>query len=181
MATTPKPTDIRPARLRGADVQAQTVAHLEGRIAYLRQVVDASVGKGDHTAATKWFVELRRAEDELLGRRRADALASITDPLAHAIACRDAALAEGAATAASQWGGRIADMEAELARQALQQGDQRRPEDLSDDEWRARVESDARAAPLVDLDVYATEWLSRAGYRIERDESGTLSLVRSER
>lgn len=173
---TPKPT-TRPARARGVDVQGPTSAHLERRIEYLRRVVDGAVKAGDHGAATKWFVELRRAEDELLARRRAADLAAITDPLAHAIACRDAALAEGSATAASQWGGRIAEMEAELAAAARQQD--AGPLELSAEEWAERVRADASAASQADLDIYAAEWVRRYGYRFATDDDGALRLERA--
>lgn len=170
----PDPTT---ARKKGLSVQAATTGRLLERITWLQGVVQAAVQRGDHTAATKWFVELRRAEDEVLLRQRAQAIAEITDPLAHAIASRDAALADGATTAASQWGGRIAELEAELAAAARQRD--AGPLELSAEEWADRVRADATAASQSDLDIYAAEWVRRYGYRFATDDDGALRLERA--
>jgi len=45
-------------------------------------------------------------------------------------------------------------------------------EDLSPEEWVAKVRADAQAASDEDLEVYVHEWLDRSGMRIVHDKGG---------
>lgn len=164
---------LRRCALPPADRLAIDIAVCEEQLADARDA-------GDLSSSHKYQSTILRLQADLA---RVQALAAIPPGASRIDRLR---VAIGLASADASWTAvrdmehdlKMAELEAEAARNAMASAS---PEDMSAEEWRQRVEADARAARLPDLDVYVEEWLGRTGYRFGRDADGRLTVEQVKR
>ena len=128
------------------DLHTATVEHLQERARWVGDVVKDCREAGDFSSGVKWFIELRRVQDELLHRAWARKVAAITDPLERARESRDLALAGGSHVAARDWAKRVEQLEAEAAAEAAR-AEEEAADGLTPDSALAAVDERLAAMP----------------------------------
>lgn len=127
-------------------------------------------GKLHHAISAR--TDLGRVQSELHRRQESRLAESEADVVAKLRRKRLLAEAEGSWVAAAKYLG----LEQEAAREALAET-QQSPEEMTPDEWRQRIETDARSASLEDLEVYVQEYYDRSSLEPVA-EDGVIRLVR---